>query len=42
MGAYANGRTLNVVAWGCVALVVVLDVVLLASAAAEALGIDIG
>jgi Mn2+/Fe2+ NRAMP family transporter len=37
MGTYANGRALNVLAWGCVALVVILDLVLLASAAAEAI-----
>jgi NRAMP (natural resistance-associated macrophage protein)-like metal ion transporter len=39
MGRFTNGRGLNVLAWGCVALVTVLDVVLLASAAGDALGL---
>jgi NRAMP (natural resistance-associated macrophage protein)-like metal ion transporter len=42
MGRFANGRVLNVLAWGCIGLVVVLDVVLLVSVLAETMGIAIG
>ncbi len=41
MGDHRNGRTANVLAWGAVGLVVVLDAVLLAVSAAGALGITI-
>jgi Mn2+/Fe2+ NRAMP family transporter len=39
VGRFANGRALNVLAWGCIGLVVVLDAILLLSAAAEAIGL---
>jgi Mn2+/Fe2+ NRAMP family transporter len=39
MGRFANGRALNVLTWGSIGLVVLLDVILLASALGEALGI---
>lgn len=42
MGRHANGRRLNVVAWGAVGLVVVLDVVLLGSTILGAFGIQTG
>ena len=42
MGRHANGRPLNVLAWACVGLVVVLDVVLLGSAVLGAFGIQTG
>ena len=41
MGDHRNGRIGNVLAWGAVGLVVVLDAVLLAVSAAGALGITI-
>ncbi len=42
MGHHANGRRLNVLAWACVGLVVVLDVVLLGSTLLSAVGIQLG
>ncbi len=42
MGRHSNGRRLNVLAWACVGLVVVLDVVLLGSVMVGALGVDLG
>ena len=42
MGRYRNGRRANVLAWTCVGLVVVLDVILLLVTALEALGVRVG
>jgi NRAMP (natural resistance-associated macrophage protein)-like metal ion transporter len=42
MGRYRNGRLLNVLAWGAVALIVLLDGVLLGTALLNALGVRIG
>jgi Mn2+/Fe2+ NRAMP family transporter len=42
MGRHANGRRANVLAWGAVGLVVVLDSVLLGSTFLGALGIHTG
>jgi Mn2+/Fe2+ NRAMP family transporter len=42
MGRYRNGRLLNVLAWGAVGLIVLLDGVLLGTALLNALGIQIG
>jgi Mn2+/Fe2+ NRAMP family transporter len=42
MGRYRNGRLLNVLAWGAVGLIVLLDGVLLATALLNALGVRIG
>ena len=40
MGRFANGRGMNILTWACIGLVVLLDVVLLLSAGAEALGLS--
>ena len=42
MGAHANGRVGNVLAWGAVGIVVVLDAVLLGIAALGVFGVSIG
>jgi hypothetical protein len=42
MGRHANGRIANVLAWGAVALVVVLDLVLLGVSGLEAFGVHVG
>ena len=42
MGRHANGRRLNVLAWACVGLVVILDLVLLGSTLLSAVGIQLG
>jgi NRAMP (natural resistance-associated macrophage protein)-like metal ion transporter len=42
MGAHRNGRVANVLAWGAVALVVALDVVLLGVGALGLVGINVG
>lgn len=42
MGRHTNGRRINVLAWGAVGLVVVLDVVLLGSTVLGAFGIQTG
>ena len=42
MGRHRNGRRLNILAWGAVGLVVVLDVVLLGTSLLGALGISVG
>ncbi|MDP9483737.1 MAG: Nramp family divalent metal transporter, partial [Chloroflexota bacterium] len=41
MGRHANGRRMNVVAWGAVGLVVILDLVLLGSTLLGAIGIQL-
>jgi Mn2+/Fe2+ NRAMP family transporter len=41
MGRHRNGRAANVIAWTCVGLVVLLDVVLLATAALGVLGVQV-
>ena len=41
MGRHANGRAGNVLAWGSVGLVVVLDAILLGVAVLGAVGIDV-
>jgi NRAMP (natural resistance-associated macrophage protein)-like metal ion transporter len=41
MGRHANGRKANVLAWGAVGLVVILDAVLLGTAALSAFGVTI-
>ena len=42
MGAHANGRVGNVLAWGAVGIVVVLDAVLLGIAALGIFGVSVG
>lgn len=42
MGRHRNGRRLNILAWGAVGLVVVLDVVLLGTSLLGSLGISVG
>ena len=42
MGRYANGRRGNVLAWGAVGLVVLLNAVLLGSTLLSVLGIEVG
>ena len=42
MGRYRNGRVANVLAWGAVALVVVLDAILLGVTALEVFGVQVG
>jgi len=42
MGRYANGRGMNILTWGCIGLVVILDVALIGSAMGEAVGISVG
>jgi Mn2+/Fe2+ NRAMP family transporter len=42
MGAHANGRLANLLAWTAVGLVVLLDAVLLGVTALGALGVEVG
>ncbi|MEO5918955.1 MAG: Nramp family divalent metal transporter [Candidatus Limnocylindrales bacterium] len=42
MGKHRNGRVGNVLAWGTVALVVALDLILVGATALEAIGIQVG
>lgn len=42
MGRHRNGRIANVLAWGAVGLVIVLDAVLLGVSALQAVGINVG